>query len=87
MMTDGIYDAPGHAVNKEMWMKRVLSEIETEVPQDFADILLEKVVRYHHGSIYDDMTVVVARVEKYQPEWATFRWPGLQRIERPKTVS
>ncbi len=87
MMTDGIYDAPGHAVNKELWMKRVLSEIHTDIPQDFADILLERVVRYHHGNIYDDMTVVVARVEKYQPEWATFRWPGLQRIERPKTVS
>ncbi|UQZ84920.1 Stage II sporulation protein E [Paenibacillus konkukensis] len=87
MMTDGIYDAPGHAVNKEMWMKRVISEIHTEHPQEFADVLLERVVRYHHGHIYDDMTVVVARVEKYQPEWATFRWPGLERIERPKTVS
>ncbi|TDF91581.1 stage II sporulation protein E [Paenibacillus piri] len=87
MMTDGIYDAPGHAVNKEMWMKRTLSEIETETPQEFADILLERVVRYHHGEIYDDMTVVVARIEKYKPEWATFSWPGMQRIERPKTVS
>ncbi|OXM82590.1 stage II sporulation protein E [Paenibacillus rigui] len=87
MMTDGIYDAPGHAVNKELWMKRVLSEIETDSPQEYADMLLERVVRYHHGEIYDDMTVVVARVDKYQPEWATFRWPGLQRIERPKTVS
>jgi stage II sporulation protein E len=87
MMTDGIYDAPGHAVNKELWMKRVLSEIDAEVPQDFADILLERMVRYHHGEIYDDMTVVVARVEKYKPEWATFRWPGMQRLERPKTVS
>ncbi|MDF2960577.1 MAG: stage sporulation protein [Paenibacillus sp.] len=87
MMTDGIYDAPGHAVNKEMWMKRMLTEIETEAPQEFADILLERIVRYHHGEIYDDMTVVVARVEKHQPEWATFSWPGLQRIDRPKTVS
>ncbi|WP_391563876.1 stage II sporulation protein E [Paenibacillus cremeus] len=87
MMTDGIYDAPGHAVNKEMWMKRMISEIEADTPQDFADVLLERVVRYHHGDIYDDMTVVVARVEKFRPEWATFRWPGIQRIERPKTVS
>ena len=29
MMTDGIYDAPGHAVNKEMWMKRMIQEIDT----------------------------------------------------------
>ncbi|WP_281890879.1 stage II sporulation protein E [Paenibacillus sp. YYML68] len=87
MMTDGIYDAPGHAVNKELWMKRVISEIEADHPQDFADILLERVVRYHHGEIYDDMTVMVARVEKFQPEWATFRTPHVQRIERPRTVS
>lgn len=87
MMTDGIYDAPGHAVNKEMWMKRMIQEIDTTMPQDFADCLLERIFRHHHGEIQDDMTVVVARVEKRQPEWATFRWPGITRMERPKTVS
>ncbi|XEC94969.1 stage II sporulation protein E [Paenibacillus tarimensis] len=87
MMTDGIYDAPGHAVNKEMWMKRVIQEIETQEPQEIADRLLETVVRYHAGEIIDDMTVVVAKVQKHQPEWATFRWPGLSKIERPRTVS
>ncbi|PZE19217.1 stage II sporulation protein E [Paenibacillus xerothermodurans] len=87
MMTDGIYDAPGHAVNKELWMKRMLSEIATDSPQQFADVLLERIVRHHHGEIHDDMTVVVARVDKYKPQWATFKWPGLQRLERPKTVS
>ncbi|OCT13286.1 stage II sporulation protein E [Paenibacillus pectinilyticus] len=87
MMTDGIYDAPGHAVNKEMWMKRMIQEIDTTLPQDFADCLLERIFRHHHGEIQDDMTVVVARLEKRQPEWATFRWPGITRMERPKTVS
>lgn len=87
MMTDGIYDAPGHAVNKELWMKRVIQEIKSDSPQEIADSLLETVVRYHKGEILDDMTVVVARVEKHQPEWATFRWPGLSKVERPRTVS
>jgi stage II sporulation protein E len=87
MMTDGIYDAPGHAVNKEMWMKRMIHEIDTSSPQDFAECLLERIFRHHHGEIQDDMTVVVARVEKHHPEWATFRWPGITRLERPKTVS
>jgi len=87
MMTDGIFDAPGHAVNKEMWMKRVIQEIQVEEPQQIADSLLETVVRYHEGDIFDDMTVVVARVAKHQPEWATFRWPGVSRFERPRTVS
>ncbi|UVI30372.1 stage II sporulation protein E [Paenibacillus spongiae] len=87
MMTDGIYDAPGHAVNKELWMKRVIQEIKSDSPQEIADSLLETVVRYHKGEILDDMTVVVARVDKHQPEWATFRWPGLSKVERPRTVS
>lgn len=87
MMTDGVYDAPGHAVNKEMWMKRIIQEIETEDPQEIADCLLETVVRYHEGEIADDMTIVVARIDHYTPEWATFRIPGLTQLERPKTVS
>ncbi|MBJ6361262.1 stage II sporulation protein E [Paenibacillus sp. GCM10012307] len=87
MMTDGIYDAPGHAVNKELWMKRVIQEIQEDQPQEIAEQLLDKVVRHHDGQIIDDMTVVVAKIEKHQPEWATFRWPGLSRLERPRTVS
>ncbi|MFC4777221.1 stage II sporulation protein E [Paenibacillus sp. GCM10023252] len=87
MMSDGIYDAPGLAVNKEMWMKRVLGEMKTNDPQEMADALLETVVRHHDGAIIDDMTVVVARVDKHMPEWASFRWPGVSKIERPRTVS
>lgn len=87
MMTDGIFDAPGYAVNKELWVRRVIQEIQADTPQDFADCLLERVYRQLQGDIADDMTVIVARIERYQPEWATFRWPGLARIERPKTVS
>jgi stage II sporulation protein E len=87
MMTDGIYDAPGHAVNKEKWMKRIIMEIEVTSPQDFAECLLERIYRYQHGHIVDDMTVVVARLDKSHAEWATFRWPGMTRLERPKTVS
>lgn len=87
MMTDGIYDAPGYAVNKEMWMKRVIQELKSEDPQEMADELLDTVVRYHQGEILDDMTVVVAQVRKAQPEWATFKWPGLTKFERPRTVS
>ncbi|MBE9917154.1 stage II sporulation protein E [Paenibacillus donghaensis] len=87
MMTDGIYDAPGHAVNKEQWMKRMIQEIDSEDPQQIADILLEKVIRYQQNIIHDDMTVVVGKVEHYAPEWATLHVPGIERMERPRTVS
>ena len=52
-----------------------------------ADALLEKVVRHHNGEIVDDMTVLVARIDKHLPEWASFRFPGVTRMERPRTVS
>jgi len=87
IMTDGIYDAPGPTVNKELWMRRIINDIQAETPQDFADCLLETVVRHHHGDIIDDMTVIVTRIEKYKPEWSTVRWKVLPRVERPKTVS
>lgn len=87
MMTDGIYDAPGHAVNKELWIKRLIQEIESEDPQQIADCLLEKVIRYQRNEIIDDMTVVVGKVEHFQPQWATLHVPGLERMERPRTVS
>lgn len=87
MMTDGVLDAPGHALNKEQWMKRVLQEIDTDDPQDLADALLETALRQYPGGVKDDMTVVVTRMTKHQPEWAAFRWPGFHRMERPRTVS
>ncbi|MEX2459903.1 MAG: stage II sporulation protein E [Paenibacillaceae bacterium] len=87
MMTDGLYDAPGYAMNKDLWMKRMIQEISVEGPQEMADCLLERIVRHLEGEIVDDMTVIVARIERYQPEWAALRWPALNQIERPKTVS
>jgi stage II sporulation protein E len=87
MMSDGIYDAPGHSVNKELWMKRVIGELATEDPQEMADALLERVIRHHNEEIVDDMTVVVSRIDKHLPEWTSFRFPGVTRMERPRTVS
>ncbi|RAW11089.1 stage II sporulation protein E [Paenibacillus taichungensis] len=87
MMTDGIYDAPGYAVNKELWMKRLIQEIDSDDPQEVADCLLESVIRYQQNEIYDDMTVIVGKIEHYRPEWATLRVPGISRMERPRTVS
>jgi len=87
LMTDGIYDAPRHAANKDAFMTRVISEIETKDPQDFADCLLEKVVRFHEGQIVDDMTVVVSKVERHAPEWSTIRLPGTRKIDRSQAVS
>lgn len=87
MMTDGIYDAPGHAVNKELWIKRLIQEIQEEEPQEMADRLLDSVIRYQQNLILDDMTVVVVKVDHLRPQWATLNIPGISRLERPRTVS
>lgn len=87
MMTDGIYDAPGYAVNKELWIKRLIQEIQSEDPQEIADCLLEAVIRYQSHVIQDDMTVAVARIDHYLPQWSTLHIPGVTRLERPRTVS
>ncbi|MEC0172972.1 stage II sporulation protein E [Paenibacillus graminis] len=87
MMTDGIYDAPGYAVNKEIWMKRLIQELEGDDPQELADNLLEKVIRYQGNEIHDDMTIVVSRLDHFHPEWSSLHLPGIGRMERPRTVS
>lgn len=86
MMTDGVYDAPRHVMNKDAFMNRLISEIDTRDPQDFADCLLEKVVRYHRGTIDDDMTVLVSKMERHAPEWSTIRLPGVAKVERRQVV-
>lgn len=87
MFTDGIYDAPRNIENKELWMKRLIAEIVTEEPQEVADLLLEKVVRYQQGQIVDDMTVVVAKIERNTPEWSTITLTGTPRLNRKKKES
>lgn len=71
MVSDGIFDGPKHVENTDLWLKRTLKEIETEDPQEIADLLLEEVIRTKSGEIDDDMTVLVAKVKKNQPKWAS----------------
>lgn len=87
MMSDGIYEAPRHIENREMWMKRLISELDIDDPQEVADLLLEKVIRQHSGEIIDDMTVLVARVDRFVPQWSAIQVQGMERLERPRIVS
>ncbi len=87
MMSDGIYEAPRHIENRQMWMKRLISEMATDDPQEVADLLLERVIRQHSGNIVDDMTVLVARIDRFVPQWSAIHVQGMERIERPRIVS
>lgn len=70
MMSDGILEGPKHIENVDMWLRRKIRDMETEDPQDIADLILEEVVRTRSGAIEDDMTVVVAKIKRNVPEWA-----------------
>ncbi|MEC0282538.1 stage II sporulation protein E [Terribacillus saccharophilus] len=71
MMSDGIFEAPRHVENTDVWLKRKIKEMNTTVPQEMADLLLEEVVRHRAGEIEDDMTVMVAAIDRNIPEWAS----------------
>ncbi|ARK28459.1 stage II sporulation protein E [Halalkalibacter krulwichiae] len=90
MMSDGIYDAPRHVENKEAWMKRLLTEINTDDPQEIADLILEKIIRDEQGSIEDDMTVVVAKVKRNTPKWSAipiYKNPKIGRKKEKRKAS
>ncbi|KAA0543702.1 stage II sporulation protein E [Bacillus sp. BGMRC 2118] len=70
MMSDGIFEGPKHVENYEMWMKRKINEVQTDDPQEIADIIMEEVIRSRGGQIEDDMTIVVAKVKRNLPRWA-----------------
>lgn len=62
MCTDGIIDSNTEYNNKEMWVRDILSEIETDDVQKIADIIVQEAVDNNLGRPKDDMTVVVAKI-------------------------
>lgn len=71
MMSDGMFDAARNIENKEMWIKRKIKELETQNPQEIADLLLEEVIRVAGGRISDDLTVIAARIHHHLPKWSS----------------
>ncbi len=64
MCTDGIIESATEYKNKELWLKNILEEIETTDIQKIADIVLGEAIDNGYGMASDDMTVVVAKIEK-----------------------
>lgn len=72
MMSDGVIEAPQHVENRDIWMKRIISELTTNDPQEVADVILERAIRSGDESISDDMTIIVTKVKRSIPKWAAF---------------
>ncbi|WP_064090885.1 stage II sporulation protein E [Rossellomorea aquimaris] len=71
MMSDGAFEGPKHVENYDLWMKRKIKELQTEDPQEIADILMEEVIRSSSGVIEDDMTIVVSQIKHNIPKWSS----------------
>ncbi len=78
MMSDGIFEGPKNIENVDFWLKRKIGELKTDDPQEIADLLLEEVIRTKEGNIDDDMTVVVAKIKRNIPKWASI--PAYNKI-------
>ena len=64
MCSDGIIESNSEYENKELWLKYLLEEMETDNPQKIADIILAEAVDNNYGIPKDDMTVVIVKLEK-----------------------
>lgn len=63
MCTDGVLESNEEYENKEIWVKNLLEEIETDNVQKIADILLAQAIDNGVGKVKDDMTVVAIKVK------------------------
>ncbi len=63
MCTDGIIESSEEYTNKELWLKFLLEEIETDDVQKIADIILQEAIDNNYGKPKDDMTVIVAKIK------------------------
>ncbi|WNF37068.1 stage II sporulation protein E [Bacillaceae bacterium IKA-2] len=84
MMSDGIFDGPKHVENSEVWMRRIITELKSEDPQEVADIIIEHVIRTSDNRIEDDMTVVVAEIKRNLPKWSTIPMQQLPSFKTKK---
>lgn len=63
MCSDGILESSEEYTNKELWLKFLLEEIDTDDVQKIADIIMQEAIDNNYGMPKDDMTVMVARVK------------------------
>ena len=66
MCSDGILESNSELTNKEIWVKELLENIETDDIQRIADILLQESIDNGLGVAKDDMTILIAKVEKIE---------------------
>ena len=64
MCTDGVIDSNKEYTNKEMWVKNILENMETQNAQKIADIILKEAIDNNYGKAEDDMSIIVVKIKK-----------------------
>ena len=62
--SDGVIEANHEYANKELWLKYLLEDIQTDSPQRIADIILREAMDNDFGKAKDDMSIIVFKVSK-----------------------
>lgn len=62
--SDGILESNKEYANKELWIKYLLEEIQTDSPEKIADIILHEAIDNDFGKAKDDMSVIAFKVSK-----------------------
>ena len=64
MCSDGVIDSNTEYINKELWVKYLLEDISVDDAQQIANMVLNEAIDNEFGMKKDDMTVIVAKVNK-----------------------
>ena len=64
MCSDGIIESNMEYKNKELWLKELLENMQTEDVQKISEIILQESIDNGFGIAKDDMTVIVAKLSK-----------------------
>ena len=62
--SDGIIESNNEYANKELWLRYLLEEVQTDSPERIADIILHESIDNDFGKAKDDMTVIAFKVNK-----------------------
>ena len=63
MCSDGVIDSTKEFINKELWIKYLLEDLETDDAQRIADIILNEARDNDYGQEKDDMSIICFRID------------------------
>ena len=64
MCSDGVLESNKEYKNRKLWIKHLLEEIQTDIPEKISDIILKEAIDNDFGKPEDDMSVVALKVVK-----------------------